>query len=146
MEPNDDLDRVLREWRVPEAPAWLEARVIARRDALRRRHLFGGTALIVGLAAALLVTIRPPAPQPAAPVAVSEESFVPVPNVLPLDSYETGRVLRMNLRASDLISAGFSLPAGDPTATVRADVLVGEDGRAHAVRLVPETGSDGAGD
>jgi len=151
MEPNDDMElsRALREWRVPEAPASLETRVIARRDAVRRRRRSVGVALgsvLAGAAAVLLVVVRPSPLPRAATMAVSEEQpFVPVPNVLPLDSYETGRVLRMDLPVSALLDAGFSLPAADPTAIVKADVLVGDDGRAHAVRLVSDTTFDGTG-
>jgi len=141
---------VLSEWRVSEAPASLEMRVIARRDAIRRRQRSVGVALGVALAVAaavLLVVVRPSRLPRAVPVAISEEQpFVPVPNVLPLDSYETGRVLRMELPVSALLDAGFSLPAADPTATVKADVLVGDDGRAHAVRLVSDTTLNGTGD
>ena len=129
MEPNDDaeLRRVLHEWQVPGAPA--------------------GMALAAALAAAVLLVMRQPALPPGeAAVAAAEEPFVPVPNVLPLDSYETGRVLRLNLPVSALIAAGYSLPSADPTGTVTADVLVGEDGRAHAVRLVSDTTSNGTGD
>jgi hypothetical protein len=52
----------------------------------------------------------------------------------------------MDLPVSALTNAGFSLPAADPTGTVTADVLVGEDGRAHAVRLVSGPNSNGTGD
>ena len=148
MEPNDDLElsRVLREWEVPGAPPDLEARLIARRDA-RWRQFVAGMAFAAALAAAILLVMRQPAPLPAEAAAVAvEEPFVPVPNVLPLDSFETGRVLRMNLPVSALIAAGYSLPSADPTGTVTADVLVGEDGRAHAVRLVSDTTSNGTGD
>ncbi len=140
MEPNDDaeLSRVLREWQAPETPAWLEGRLMARRDARRRTRFGAALALAAALAAVALLMVRSPAP-PAAAVAVDEEQpFVPVPNVLPLDSYETGRVVRMDLPVSALLAAGYSLPAADPTATVTADVLLGDDGRAHAVRLVSE--------
>jgi hypothetical protein len=152
MEPNDDgdLSRVLREWQAPDAPASLERRVIARRDARWRRQVSAGLAFAAALAAAALLMVRQPAPMPvpaaAADEAASGQPFVPVPNVLPLDSYETGRVLRMNLPVSALIAAGYSLPAADPAGIVTADVLVGEDGRAHAVRLVSDTTLNGTGD
>lgn len=151
MEPSEDgeLSRVLREWQAPDAPPWLEGRVIARRDAGWRVRFVAGMAVAAGLAAAALWMVRPPASpaSTAAPAAVADEGpFVPVPNVLPLDSYETGRVLRMDLPVSALIAAGYSLPTADPGATVTADVLVGEDGRAHAVRLVSGMDLNGTGD
>jgi hypothetical protein len=150
MEPNDDgeLSRLLHEWQAPEAPPWLEARVLARRDGRWRTRFVASLALAAALSAAVFLVVRQPS-QPASGVvatAAEEEPFVPVPNVLPLDSYETGRVLRMDLPVSALTNAGFSLPAADPTGTVTADVLVGEDGRAHAVRLVSGPNSNGTGD
>jgi len=152
MEPDADdaLRRVLREWEVPEAPEWLEVRVMARRDALRRGRLAAAAVLAAGLAAAAVWMVRLPAPgmhrAAAVILAADDAAFVPVPNVLPLDSYETGRVLRMDLPVSSLLAAGYSLPAADPGATVTVDVLAGEDGRVHAVRLVSETASSGTGD
>jgi hypothetical protein len=147
-EPNDDgeLSRVLREWQAPDTPPWLEGRMIARRDARWRRNFVAGMALAAGLAAAAILVVRQPAPPLSESAVAMEAPFVPVPNVLPLDSYETGRVLRMDLPVSALIAAGYSLPAADPTATVTADVLVGEDGRAHAVRLVSDATLSGTGD
>jgi hypothetical protein len=152
MEPDDDgeLSRVLREWEAPEAPAWLEGRVIARRAARRRPRVLAAWGVAAALAASALWMVRRPEPRAHVPAAVVLTAdggpFIPVPNVLPLDSYETGRVLRMDLPVSELTAAGYSLPAADPGATVTVDVLAGEDGRVHAVRLVPDTDSNGTGD
>jgi len=146
---NDDagLTRVLREWQTPEAPPWLEARVIGRRDAHRRARLVTGIGLAAAVAvvAAASLMVRPSPPRAVAVVTADDAAFVPVPDVLPLDSYETGRVLRMRVPVSALLAVGYSLPA-DPTALVTADVLVGEDGRAHAVRLVSGMTSNATGD
>jgi hypothetical protein len=155
MEPNDDgeLSRLLREWQAPETPAWLEGRVRAHRDAHRharwRRQFVAGLALAATLAAAALLVVRRPAPPPAAAAAVAvaaEQPFVPVPYVMPLDSYETARVLRMNVPVAALIAAGYQVPVVDPAAMLEADVLVGDDGRAHAVRLVSGLSLEGGGD
>jgi hypothetical protein len=67
---------------------------------------------------------------------VASESFVPIPYVQPLDQYETATVMRMEVPVAALIAFGYKVDAGDPTAVVKADVLVGEDGRAHAVRVL----------
>jgi hypothetical protein len=40
---------------------------------------------------------------------------------------------------------GFRI-AADPDSTVIADVLVGEDGRAHAIRVLSSVDMSGAGD
>jgi hypothetical protein len=84
--------------------------------------------------------------RPIASPVVAEALFIPVPYALPLDSYETGSVLRVRLPAASLIAAGYQLPALDPTAIVEADVLVGDDGRARAVRLVSGSRLEGGGD
>jgi hypothetical protein len=65
-----------------------------------------------------------------------EESFVPIPYVLPLDPYESATVMRMEIPVAALIAVGYKVDPADPTATVSADVLVGEDGRAHGVHVL----------
>ena len=144
---NDDreLSRWLREWEAPEAPPWLENRLLARRDAGWRVRFVTGMALAAALGAAALFMVRTPPPRPALAEA-SEDAFVPVPNVLPLDSYEIGRVVRTDVPVATLIGAGYRLPLADPNSTVKADLLIGEDGRVHAVRLVSDTTSSGTGD
>jgi anti-sigma-K factor RskA len=78
---------------------------------------------------------RPPVePQPQAAVE-AEAPFVELPWIVPLSPGESASVVRMNLAVSALISAGLSIDA-DPTGSAAADVVVGMDGRAHAVRLV----------
>jgi hypothetical protein len=42
----------------------------------------------------------------------------------------------MDVPMAALTAAGFGINAVDPGATVQADVLVGEDGRARAFRLI----------
>jgi len=73
-------------------------------------------------------------------LAVSRESssFVEIPYLPPLDPRENTTVVRMNIKVQTLIAAGYKVTAGDPNATVAADVLVGEDGRAQAVCLLPD--------
>jgi hypothetical protein len=44
--------------------------------------------------------------------------------------------MRMDVSVAALLAVGYKVDAIDPTAIVKADVLVGEDGRAHAVRLL----------
>jgi hypothetical protein len=93
--------------------------------------------LAAALAALLFLGVIPiHRPSPGLPDAVTDESFVPIPYVQPLDQYETATVMRMDVSVAALIAVGYKVDAIDPTAIVKADVLVGEDGRAHAVRLV----------
>lgn len=145
MEQGEDFElrRVLQEWQVPGAPAELEARVMAARSAWRPRLLAVAAIVAVVAAGALLSGVAAPPVKPArasAPVLTvdrdGEGAFVPLPYVAPLDSYETGTVVRVNVRVAQLIGAGFEVPLADPAALVVADVVVGDDGRAHAVRLV----------
>lgn len=70
------------------------------------------------------------------PASKPEEPFVAIPYTLPIEPYERASVVRMDLPVTALIAAGLPVGAADPTGQVRTDVLVGQDGRARAVRLV----------
>jgi hypothetical protein len=70
-----------------------------------------------------------PQPEPSQP-------FVAIPYTVPLAPGENATVLRVVLSASAMAAIGFPLPAIDPSVEAQADILVGEDGRARAVRLV----------
>jgi hypothetical protein len=71
------------------------------------------------------------------PAAVArEEPFVEIPYVAPLAPYERSSVMRMDVPVGALIAAGFEIHTAESGGTVRADVLVGQDGRAHAIRPV----------
>jgi hypothetical protein len=76
-----------------------------------------------------------PARSPIQPVA-TEQPFIPIPYVAPLDPYERAEVVRMELPVSAMIAAGVPIDTDDAGANVQADVVVGQDGRARAVRLV----------
>ena len=64
------------------------------------------------------------------------EPFTPIPYTVPLRSGENGTVVRTNVSAAELMADGFRLPAGDGAQESPADVLLGEDGRQIAIRLV----------
>lgn len=144
MEPNEDyeLRSVLREWTVPGAPDWLEDRILKRAAASRPARGMMAMAVVLGALVVAAAFLAGPA-RPTAPPVAAEAPFIPVPYALPLDSYETGSMLRVRLPAASLIAAGYQLPALDPTAIVEADVLVGDDGRARAVRLVSGSSLEG---
>jgi len=89
------------------------------------------TALVAALAVLLLLRNRPVRPEPTAEVA-----FTAIPYVAPPAPYERTEVKRMDVPYSALIAAGFDIRVPDAGATVRADVLIGQDGRPLAVRLV----------
>ena len=85
--------------------------------------------LLASAGAALFLIL--PAPRHYAP----ERPFVPIPFVEPPSPYERVAVEHMTVPVSALVAAGFDLPGGDPSGSVEADVLIGQDGRAHAIRL-----------
>jgi len=76
-----------------------------------------------------------PAPKPEAP-------FIAIPYTPPLDPRERLDVVRMDMPVAALIAAGVPVGMADPASHVRTDVLVGEDGRARAVRLVAAVSSN----
>jgi hypothetical protein len=86
-------------------------------------------------------------PQPERPFVPYREPapFVQIPYSPPLDPRENAAIVRMNIRVATLIAAGYRV-TGDPDTIVPADVLVGEDGRAHAVRVLSGIDWSGTGD
>jgi hypothetical protein len=65
-----------------------------------------------------------------------EQPFVAIPYTAPLGPNERADIVRMDIPVSALIAAGFPLEVADPGASARADLVVSEDGRARAVRLI----------
>jgi len=78
----------------------------------------------------------PPSPAPAETLAENDAPFVSIPFTAPLAPYERADVVRVELPVSALIAAGLPVRVPDPAARARADLLVSEDGRARAVRLI----------
>jgi hypothetical protein len=111
-------------------------RFLARIDELEgagRRPLafLPPVAVLLAAAAVLVMWLPRPAPHIAG---ADETGFVAVPYVPPIASYERSSVVSMQIPVASLLAEGYSL-AGDPSSVVQADVLLGEDGRMHAVRL-----------
>jgi hypothetical protein len=99
------------------------------------------------LAASVLVCavmlLRPaPPPYVARPPERHESPFLEIPYVAPLAPYERAAVTRMDVPVAALIAAGFEVHVADVGSTVKADVLFGQDGRAHAIRLVSDSNTD----
>jgi hypothetical protein len=69
-------------------------------------------------------------------VSAAQEPFIAIPYTLPLGPYERADVMRMDVPVAALIAVGLPMNMADPAAFARADVLVGQDGRARAIRLV----------
>jgi hypothetical protein len=97
----------------------------------RHRVLGWFAAGAVAAAACLALLVTPH--RPALPEA---SQFIPIPYTIPLAPEESATVVRMDIPVSALIAAGFQMSATDPGATVQADVLVSQDGRARAIRPI----------
>ncbi len=84
-------------------------------------------------AAVLLAIFRRPALvyEPAIP------PLMRIPYTEPVGDMDRAEVVRVSMPAAQLLYWGFPFPGSDPNSTVNADVLVGEDGLARAVRVVP---------
>jgi hypothetical protein len=100
------------------------------------------------IAAALVVAVMTPHKEPPAPKSApnpSDARFIEIPYLTPPDPRENATIVRMNIRVATLIAVGYRVTA-DPDTIVPADVLVGEDGRAHAVRVLSGIEWNGTGD
>ena len=132
------LARIAAENAAAVPPAGIEEGVFAEwRSEFAFRKVWRGLAAAT-IAALLAIGIymapgpvRAPAPQAAAP-------FIEIPYVAPFAPYERASVERMDVPVAALVAAGFEVHVPDASGTVKADVLVGQDGRPHAIRLVPE--------
>ena len=78
----------------------------------------------------LASSVRGVRPDPQPP-----NEFVIIPGTAGLPALESGSLVRIDLPVSVLPSMGVAPPQGRRTA-VRADVIIGQDGVARAVRLV----------
>jgi len=78
------------------------------------------------------IALRQPSPAPRTEAA----EFTAIPFVAPLAPYERTQVVRMNMPASSLVAAGLDVRLSHSGEGPLADVLVGQDGRALAVRIV----------
>jgi hypothetical protein len=127
------------------APADLETQLLAEFDSVahhasrlaprpaerRVRWWLAAAAVAASLGIAAVVTHHSvPAPR------IDPDPFVEIPYIAPLAPYERTSIVRMDVPVSALIAAGFEVHAADTDAALSADVLFGQDGRAHAIRLV----------
>lgn len=68
--------------------------------------------------------------------APEQDRFVPVLYADDLASMESGQIVRVELPRSALAAFGIPIADDRPSARIRTDVLLGEDGTARAVRFV----------
>jgi hypothetical protein len=134
-----------------EAPLHIEEQLKGQfRKRNRRRHLAAwmpafSVATAAGIALLLWVHEKPkPAPAPAvvaalavAPVAEedADSSFYPLPEAEALPAVENAMVVRVQLPVSSLRLMGVPVSEERADASVQADLLLGQDGLARAVRL-----------
>lgn len=74
---------------------------------------------------------------PRAPV--EAVGFVPIPSAAGLPAFESGEIVRLGIPVTALPGYGVDIPAG-AQAAVEADLLIGQDGQARAIRLVTTNG------
>jgi len=130
----------------PAEAGMARLRFLARIDEVdrgRRKSLVLVPAAALLAAAAVLALWLPRTARPTA--GADENGFVAVPYVPPVASYERSSVVSMQIPVANLLAEGYSV-AADPSSMVQADVLLGEDGRVHAVRLAANQILKGIGD
>jgi len=129
-------------------PARLNSLVAAvgrRRGRSRRATIAVGLSLaasiLIVVSLSVGVTREPPTPGSSQAVAATlapptgaETAFVVLPGADALPRLESGRVIRIEIPESELTAVGLWSPPH--AGVVQADVLVGQDGLARAVRLV----------
>lgn len=134
-----------------EAPGHIEEQLIAEfRRHNRRRNLVTWVPVLGAAAAtviALLLWLQNYAHKPAAASAVavataasvaeeeSDGSFYPLPEAEALPAVENAMVVRIQLPVSSLQLMGVPVSEERADASVQADLLLGQDGLARAVRL-----------
>jgi hypothetical protein len=91
------------------------------------------TAMTVGLG--WFGVYRAPRVVPAADVTAEMADFVPWPGAQALPPLESGELIRIDLPVAALPALGFA-PPSSAVRVVKADIVVGQDGFARAVRLV----------
>jgi hypothetical protein len=72
----------------------------------------------------------------AAPAADDAMSFIELPTAAGLPRMESGRIVRVELAVSSLPAYGFEIVPDIRRSVVDADVVVGQDGMARAIRFV----------
>jgi hypothetical protein len=83
-----------------------------------------------------LVLSQAPGSDPAATEPETDlTGFVSLPGAESFPTFESGSLVRVNLPATSLPALGLGLPA-ENASEVLADIVVGQDGLARAVRLV----------
>jgi hypothetical protein len=124
----------------PEIAERLRAEVRGLRRTIRlRQYAIGAAAAVLLLAALLTSRVRPPVPTPTeTPTNEVATAFFPLTySDVPITD---AQIVRMEVPRASLMAFGLEPPEAAPSqSTVLADVVVGEDGLARAVRFVRAT-------
>jgi hypothetical protein len=70
---------------------------------------------------------------------VTPSGFVDLPWTAGLPAFESGEIVRMDVPVASLPAYGIDISSGTGKGPVEADVLIGQDGFARAIRLVKST-------
>ena len=147
---NEDADRTLNqalralagESSARQAPERVEAALLAefRRRRARRQTQWAGLATAAALLLAVsLATLRPghppaaPAPRAAGQRVFTE--FIPVVYGQPFHPDDGGRIVRVRMPRTTLVSFGLPVNQDRLDERIQADVLLGEDNLVRAVRF-----------
>ncbi len=135
-------EKIMPPAEAPLARVRFLAHINAAQPRWRKPAVWAPAMALLAAAALLVLWLPRPAPRGAA---TDETGFVAVPYVPPIASYERSSVVSMQIPAANLLAEGYSV-AADPSSVLQADVLLGEDGRVHAVRLPANQMLKGIGD
>ena len=70
------------------------------------------------------------------PAQEAESQFIPIPYAAPLLPTERAEIVRVNLPVAALANMGMQVLGAEPGMRLNADLVLGENGLARAVRFV----------
>lgn len=141
----DGLAALAKSMRPAGAPARVEQALLrAFREKHQARKPSGAWWRVWATAAAAAVVVavlalRPGPDAPATPEVAAEEvatDYIPMGLATSLVPSEFTHVVRISLPRSEMVRFGFPAPANPGDSRVKADVMLGEDGIARAIRFV----------
>ena len=133
------------------SPAIEAALMAAMRQAQGRRSTDASIRLLP-IAAALLLAVggalwtAQREQSSARPQAIHPAGFVPLPYSAALPEMESASIIRVSLPVSALPVYGVAITPDTTGSSVEAELLVAQDGQAHAIRLVPNDSRSGSDD
>ena len=141
--PDTDLESIRELWHVPVPDPAMHERVIracnlelSKRTRIRRLSWTLGTAAAFLLVASIVVhsDLRRSMQHPRSSAAGRVTRFYPLVDVPP--SFGNGLLVRVTVPESMLAISGIPVPPQHLDTDIQADLLIGEDGSARAIRFV----------